>query len=635
MAKLSAYFKHMGFIRGIILKNKLSFLVIITLNVIVGALGLLIPVISKLQIEQLQNSNQEMFGLLYSSPLNLFIVLVFILSLVRLGQSQFEQITTRMRRKIDFQSSIVLEQKLLKKLETFDISFLNNPKNNSISDSVFSATYFFSDFLSFGETIIRNIMSLGILPIVFFVDQTLFATIAVFGILEIIINFLWQHYNIKMDTILELQNSSRSQLRWSLLSSLDKLIPMNAQESLFERILQDKKTDFGLSLKLNLAKDRVQMLMNIFKEIPALIVVTLIAIRVFDGSATLGDFTMISMYTTQLGAIFSSLSWMLRDSQSLMIKMSRINFFFSLKERILAPSHEKSIKIQGSVEFRNLSFHYPLLDEEEKAYLKEVITLNEKMLDRIKSYKYEQQQMKRWHELLVEHDEVPKEILQGVNLTIRQGDITALVGRNGAGKTTSANLIVKGYSPSGGEILIDGININDFVPGDLRQQISMIHQTPLLLRGLSVRENLLLGVNKTVADAEIWEWLKKIDLKEVIAGLARGLDTIYGEETSFSGGQIQLLAIVRVILQDRKIVIFDEGTNQLDAEHEAIIMDILKSLKKKKTIFIITHKMTTARHSDKIYVMDQGRILEEGRHTALLQIPNGIYRKFWELQVIN
>jgi ABC-type multidrug transport system fused ATPase/permease subunit len=257
------------------------------------------------------------------------------------------------------------------------------------------------------------------------------------------------------------------------------------------------------------------------------------------------------------------------------------------------------------------------------------------MLTKIKSYQYDKAQLKQWNELLEDNNKPPKEILKGINLTIKRGEITALIGRNGAGKTTSANLIVKGYSPTGGEILIDGININEFVPANLRQQVAMIHQTPLILNGISIKDNLLLGVERAITDEEIWKFIEKVKLNEVISGLSKGLDTIYGEETAFSGGQKQLLAIVRVILQDRQILIFDEGTNQLDAEHEAIIMNMIKALKKEKAIFIITHKMTTARHSDKIYVMDEGLIKEEGNHSSLLQIPKGIYKKFWELQVVN
>ena len=120
----------------------------------------------------------------------------------------------------------------------------------------------------------------------------------------------------------------------------------------------------------------------------------------------------------------------------------------------------------------------------------------------------------------------------------------------------------------------------------------------------------------------------------MVKRLPKGLDTVYGEETSFSGWQVQLFAIARIILQQRSLIIFDEGTNQLDAEHEAMIINILKDLKKDHAIFIITHKMTTARHADQIYVMDEGKIVECGKHQELLQKDN-IYKKFWELQVVS
>ena len=171
-------------------------------------------------------------------------------------------------------------------------------------------------------------------------------------------------------------------------------------------------------------------------------------------------------------------------------------------------------------------------------------------------------------------------------------------------------------------------------PQALHRHVALVSQEPFYLSSFSIRENLLLGVEREVSDDELWRILADVDLRGAIEKLPKGLDSLVGDEVHLSGGQYQLLAIGRVLLQRRPFVLLDEGTNQLDAEHEALIVRSLERLKEHATVVIITHRMTSARRADRIYVLDGGRVTQQGTHAQLLEEKGGLYRKFWDLQVV-
>ena len=225
-------------------------------------------------------------------------------------------------------------------------------------------------------------------------------------------------------------------------------------------------------------------------------------------------------------------------------------------------------------------------------------------------------------------------MLKNFNLTLKNRSITAVIGRNGAGKTTYSNLLLRLYDTESGEISINGVSMRRINPINLRKYISVLTQENFLIDSFSIRENLLLGVNREVSEEELKKLMEKFMFLEKIQSMPKGLDTILGDDIQLSGGQRQLLSIMRIYLQARPIIIFDEGTNQLDAEHEGMVMNLLQEMKVRSTILMITHKLTSARRADQIYVLDDGHITESGTHTELLE-KNGFYSKFWKLQVID
>ena len=219
-------------------------------------------------------------------------------------------------------------------------------------------------------------------------------------------------------------------------------------------------------------------------------------------------------------------------------------------------------------------------------------------------------------------------VLDSISFKVNKGERVALVGSSGSGKTTVARLAARFYDTKSGEIFIGGINIKDFEKEALMKKIAFVFQNSKLFK-MSVRENLLIG-KPDATDEEIESALINSGSKEIIERLENGLDTVYGTRgTYFSGGEAQRLSIARAFLKDADIIILDEATAFADPENEHLIQKSFKKLSKNKTTLMIAHRLSTVIDADKILVIDNGKIIEEGKHADLIDM-NGHYKKLWE-----
>lgn len=219
-------------------------------------------------------------------------------------------------------------------------------------------------------------------------------------------------------------------------------------------------------------------------------------------------------------------------------------------------------------------------------------------------------------------------VLDNISFKVERGEQVALVGMSGSGKTTIARLAARFYDIKSGEILIGGINIKDFEKEALMKKIAFVFQNSKLFK-MSLRENLLIA-KPDATDEEIDNALINSGCKEIIKGLKNGLDTVYGTRgTYFSGGEAQRLSIARAFLKDADIIILDEATAFADPENEHLIQESFKKLSKNKTMLMIAHRLSTVVDVDKILVIEKGRIVEEGKHSDLINM-NGHYKKLWD-----
>ena len=223
-----------------------------------------------------------------------------------------------------------------------------------------------------------------------------------------------------------------------------------------------------------------------------------------------------------------------------------------------------------------------------------------------------------------------REVLHDINLTIPVGQTVALVGNSGGGKTTLSALIPRLYDVSKGAIEIDGTDIKKFTQQSLRSQIAMVFQDNFLFSG-TIRDNILLG-NPAADEKTVWDALKNACLDDFVKQQPQGLDTEIGERgILLSGGQKQRLAIARAFVKNAPIVILDEATSALDNKSERVVQEALENLMKNRTVIVIAHRLSTVQNADKIVVINDGKVAEEGPHEALLKL-NGAYAALYAMQ---
>lgn len=224
-----------------------------------------------------------------------------------------------------------------------------------------------------------------------------------------------------------------------------------------------------------------------------------------------------------------------------------------------------------------------------------------------------------------------KPVLKNISFEVSKGETIALVGNSGGGKTTIVNLLPRFYKLKKGAIKIDKISINDIKLNDLRAHIAIVFQDNFLFEG-TIRDNILLG-KLDATNAELHNAIKNSYLEDFINSLENGLDTQIGERgVLLSGGQKQRIGIARAFLKNAPILILDEATSALDNQAEHIVQQAIDNLMKDRTVFVIAHRLSTIQNANRIAVINQGYLTELGTHEELLKIPNGDYKKLYNMQ---
>lgn len=234
-------------------------------------------------------------------------------------------------------------------------------------------------------------------------------------------------------------------------------------------------------------------------------------------------------------------------------------------------------------------------------------------------------------DLSFKYDPDGEYILSGISFTVKKGEIIALVGPSGGGKSTLVDLIPRFYDPSSGGIYIDGRDIRALSLQSLRGKMGIVTQETILFNE-SIRDNIAYGLKEYPIE-QIIEAAKMANAHSFITGLPEGYDTMVGERgVKLSGGQRQRISIARALLKNPEIMIFDEATSALDNESELLVQEAIERLMKNRTVFVIAHRLSTIRNASRIFLIEKGKIVQSGTHDELMEFPQGLYYRLYEMQ---
>ena len=328
-----------------------------------------------------------------------------------------------------------------------------------------------------------------------------------------------------------------------------------------------------------------------------------------QGIITIGVFVLLQVYIIGLIHELWSFTRVVRNAYQSYADAKEMVEILNLPHEIKdAPSAKELNADKGEIKFENLSFNFnPVRSQLQEAIVNPQANQTSNGVNET------------------------RKVLEDINLTIKPGEKVALVGPSGAGKTTFVRLLLRLYSATSGRILIDGQDISGATQESLRKNISMVPQDPILFHR-TLAENIAYGARGATM-AEIEAAAKSAHCDDFIANLPYKLDTYVGERgIKLSGGERQRVAIARAILKNAPILILDEATSSLDSHSEMLIQDALNNLMAGKTTIVIAHRLSTIQKMDRIIVIDQGKIIEQGSHKDLLAQKNSLYKKLWELQ---
>lgn len=426
---------------------------------------------------------------------------------------------------------------------------------------------------------------IGMLWVSFLIDPVLCAvSLSVVPFLYYSVHFYMTRIQKRLEAVRSMEGESLSIIHEAM-SMQRVIVAFGREEHEYRRFQAQGRRTIGGRIRVTVWQTLFSLAVNSITAAGTALVLGFGAYKVLHDELTVGQLLVVMAYVAATYKPLETISTTIGSLQELFIALRMaFGLLDTVPEILDAPDAIAIDRVRGTVTFERVNFHYP---------------------GRV-------------------------DTLKDLSFTAEAGQAIAIVGPTGAGKTTLVSLIPRFYDRKDGRILLDGTDIQKLTLKSLRQQISIVLQEPLLFSG-TIAENIRYGRLDATAD-EIVEAARSANAHEFIQRLPKKYDTELGERgVQLSGGERQRIAVARAFLRDAPILILDEPTSSIDSKTEAVILDALDRLMVGRTTFMIAHRLSTLRRTDKILVIDKGRLVEAGTHHELLR-RRGLYRQMFDMQ---
>lgn len=514
--------------------------------------------------------------------------IALIILVIELTRNLFNYLYNVLFNKYSLKATSRIQVSIAKETMKLEVSELDNNSSGVFIDRINNDTReIVSIFSDLGDGVIDVVSNVGILIAIYFINKIMF----VYFILMLLIIFIFEHLRMKKFFELDKKRRKLAEKNTGLVSELIRgsrdIKSLNVENN-FLKIAENKLVESNNeNYKMQKVNAKYNIITGSVKDFSNLFLIFLGIFLCLNNYLSIANFVIVYMYKDRLLELLRYWSYLIELVKKFNVAATRVF------EIIDSDKFKKEIfgdkvldKINGDFEFKDVSFSY-----------------NE---DKI--------------------------ILKNINFKIKANETVAFVGKSGSGKSTIFSLLNRLYLIDSGEILIDNVNINELTKDSIRNNMSIIPQNPYIFN-FSIKDNLRLVKEDATID-EIIEVCKLACLHDFIMTLKDGYDTIVGEGgITLSGGQRQRLAIARALLKKTEIILFDEATSALDNETQKNIQTAINNLKGEYTVLIIAHRLSTVIDCDRIIIIDDGQMLDEGTHESLIK-TNEFYKKLYEKELV-
>lgn len=570
------YKKIFSWLFQIVFQYKEKLFLMIFLHLLISGCSLVVPVYFKLFIDFIIPSKDIVLFIIFLTLV--FVVISIIPLLNKMKETCISTVILNSIKNVQLQ--VLKKQRYL----GFDY-FEKNPVSEQLSIYSGDINYVSNIYDALFRTVLAKIFTICIAVIIILnTDYVIFLfTILVIG-LYFVAGLPFEKRKAEADERITQSRKEYHTVAYETISSLPTVCSYNSEEWIkkrFTKYLTLFNDIFVKGIMIGFYTGSARQLILLIGRVFILIISFL---RIRSGDIAISDFILVNTYYFLCFSNLTEMSSRIVDMFSYLHHAKFIIEFLDMEVTVKEPEKPVNHKISGEIEFRNVSFQY----------------------------------------------NSDKQILKNINLKINKGEHIALVGKSGSGKSTIAKLVARFYDPSSGEILIDGISNKLYSFKDLRESIGFIFQEPFIY-SMSVKDNILFGRPEATLD-EVIDAAKKAMAHEFILQLKDGYDTVLGKQGhELSSGQKQRISIARIILKNPSIIVLDEATSNLDNISEAYIKKMLETYFADKTLIVISHKFSNIKGFKKIFVIDDGNIVECGSYEDLIR-KRGKFFKLYKYQ---